>query len=55
LCPGDLAFKSVVTATIAAAQAAYYLAIAEYSLSNAVDAVRDTIIYYLKKTNFLKP
>lgn len=37
--PGSLSFKSTVCAAIAAAQAAYYLSIAEYSLSTAVDAV----------------
>jgi hypothetical protein len=37
--PGGLSFKSIVCAAIAAAQAAYYLSIAEYSLSTAVDAV----------------
>lgn len=39
LFPGSLSFKSIVCAAIAAAQAAYYLSLAEYSISNAVDAV----------------
>lgn len=39
LFPGSLSFKSIVCAAIAAAQAAYYLSIAEYSISCAVDAV----------------
>jgi len=34
-----MAFKGVVIAALAAAQAAYYVAAAEYSLANAVDAV----------------
>eukprot|EP01035_Chromulina_nebulosa_P020004 gene20004-25977_t len=37
--PGTLALKSIICAAIASAQAAYYLAIAEYSLAEAVDAV----------------
>jgi hypothetical protein len=39
LFPGSLSFKSIVCAAIAAAQAAYYLSLAEYSISTAVDAV----------------
>ena len=39
LCPGTLAFKAIVCAAVAAAQAAYYLAIAEYFLASAVEAV----------------
>ena len=39
ICPGNMAFKGIVTASLGAAQAAYYLAIAEYTLANAVDAV----------------
>jgi len=39
LCPGSLGFKSIVGAAIAAAQAAYYLAVCEYALACAVDAV----------------
>jgi hypothetical protein len=34
-----MAFKAIVTSAIGAAQAAYYLAIAEYTIANAVDAV----------------
>ncbi|KAJ1403767.1 hypothetical protein B484DRAFT_457475 [Ochromonadaceae sp. CCMP2298] len=39
LCPGALGFKAVVCAAVAAAQAAYYLAICEYFLASAVEAV----------------
>lgn len=39
LCPGALPFKAIVCTAIAAAQAAYYLAIAEYFLASAVEAV----------------
>lgn len=39
LFPGDLAFKSVICAAIAAAQAAYYLAVSEYYISGSVEAV----------------
>lgn len=39
LCPGALSFKAIVCAAIAAAQAAYYLSIAEYFLASAVEAV----------------
>ena len=34
-----MAFKGIVTAAIAAAQAAYYLTIAEYVLATATDSV----------------
>lgn len=37
--PGDLAFKSVVVATSAAAQAAYYLTCSEYEISRGMNAV----------------
>jgi hypothetical protein len=37
--PGPLAFKAIVCATIAAAQAAYYLTVAEYALADAVEGV----------------
>jgi hypothetical protein len=39
ICPGPLSFKAILCTAIAAAQAAYYLAIAEYYLSSAVEAV----------------
>ena len=39
LFPGALSFKAVVVATFAAAQAAYYLCVAEFTLAEAVDAV----------------
>lgn len=39
LFPGALGFKAVVCAAVAAAQAAYYLAICEYFLAIAVEAV----------------
>eukprot|EP00600_Ochromonadales_sp_CCMP1393_P011333 CAMPEP_0175003594 /NCGR_PEP_ID=MMETSP0005-20121125/4309_1 /TAXON_ID=420556 /ORGANISM="Ochromonas sp., Strain CCMP1393" /LENGTH=373 /DNA_ID=CAMNT_0016258675 /DNA_START=513 /DNA_END=1631 /DNA_ORIENTATION=- len=39
LCPGSLGFKAVICAAIAAAQAAYYLAICEYYLAIAVESV----------------
>jgi cell division septum initiation protein DivIVA len=38
-CPGILPFKTIVCAAVAAAQAAYYLAIAEYFLASSVEAV----------------
>lgn len=37
--PGDLQFKAIVCAAVAAAQAAYYLSTAEYFIACAVDAV----------------
>jgi hypothetical protein len=37
--PGPLSIKTIICAALAAAQAAYYLSIAEYSLAVAVDAV----------------
>jgi hypothetical protein len=37
--PGPLSVKTIICAALAAAQAAYYLSIAEYSLAVAVDAV----------------
>jgi len=37
--PGVLAFKAVVCAAVAAAQAAYYLSIAEFAIAEATDAV----------------
>jgi len=37
--PGNLASKSIVCAAIATAQAAYYLAVAEYSVAASTDAV----------------
>lgn len=37
--PGAISFKAVVVATFAAAQAAYYLCVAEFALAEAVDAV----------------
>lgn len=37
--PGNFMLKTIVCAAIAAAQAAYYLAIAEYSIAASVDAV----------------
>lgn len=39
LIPGPLAFKAIVCATLAAAQAAYYLTVAEYLLADAVEGV----------------
>mmetsp|Transcript_13389 Transcript_13389/g.14531 ORF Transcript_13389/g.14531 Transcript_13389/m.14531 type:complete len:585 (+) Transcript_13389:60-1814(+) len=39
LCPGPLSFKCIVCAAIAASQSAFYLAIAEYFISAAVEAV----------------
>ena len=39
LFPGPLSVKTIICAALAAAQAAYYLSIAEYSLAVAVDAV----------------
>ena len=39
LFPGALPFKSVVCAAAAAAQAAYYLSLAEYAISEATDSV----------------
>eukprot|EP00981_Chlorochromonas_danica_P014058 scaffold7245_cov197-Ochromonas_danica.AAC.18 len=39
LTPGLLPFKTIVCAAVAAAQAAYYLAIAEYFLASSVEAV----------------
>jgi len=39
LCPGSLAFRAIVCAAIAAAQAAYLLSVAEYSIASATDAV----------------
>lgn len=39
LFPGPLSVKTIICAALAAAQAAYYLSIAEYSLAIAVDAV----------------
>ena len=39
LFPGPLSLKAIVCAAIAAAQAAYYLAIAEYSIAEATNAV----------------
>lgn len=39
LFPGAIPFKAVVVATFAAAQAAYYLCVAEFALAEAVDAV----------------
>lgn len=39
LFPGPLSVKTIICASLAAAQAAYYLSIAEYSLAVAVDAV----------------
>lgn len=39
LCPGTLEFKSILCASIAAAQAAYYLSIAEFTIAAAVDSV----------------
>jgi hypothetical protein len=39
LFPGPLSIKTIICAALAAAQAAYYLSIAEYSLAVAVDAV----------------
>lgn len=39
ICPGELEFKSIICAAVASAQAAYYLAIAEYYLAASVEAV----------------
>jgi hypothetical protein len=39
LFPGSLSLKAIVCAAIAAAQAAYYLSIAEYSMAEATNAV----------------
>lgn len=39
LIPGDLAFRAIVAASVAAAQAAYSLARAEYAVAIAIDAV----------------
>lgn len=39
LCPGPLPFKAIVCAAVAAAQAAYYLSLAEYYITDAVEAV----------------
>lgn len=39
LFPGTIGVKSIVCTAIATAQAAYYLSIAEYAISDAVDAV----------------
>ena len=39
LIPGNLEFKSIVCAAIAAAQTAYYLSLAEYTIACAADAV----------------
>eukprot|EP01036_Dinobryon_divergens_P029755 gene29755-38896_t len=39
LCPGVLSFKAIICAAVAAAQAAYYLSIAEYFLASATEAV----------------
>jgi len=39
LCPGPISFKCIVCAATAAAQAAYYLASAEYELARTMDAV----------------
>jgi hypothetical protein len=39
LFPGNFMLKTIICAAIAAAQAAYYLAIAEYSIAASVDAV----------------
>lgn len=39
IAPGELAFKSIVAAALAAAQTAYYLARVEYSIAIAVDNV----------------
>jgi hypothetical protein len=39
LMPGPVAFKAVVTAAVATAQAAYSIAVAEYQLAQAVEAV----------------
>lgn len=39
LFPGPLSLRAIVCASIAAAQAAYYLAIAEYSIAEATNAV----------------
>ena len=39
LVPGDLAFKGIVIAAVAAAQAAYQLAQAEYAIAQGLEAV----------------
>ena len=39
LCPGGIPFKAIVVAAVAAAQAAYYITMAEYSVAQAVTAV----------------
>ena len=39
LCPGGLSFKAIIAAAVAAAQCAYSLATAEYTLASAVESV----------------
>ena len=38
-CPGPLAFKAIVATATAAAQSAYSLAVTEYNIAQAADAV----------------
>mmetsp|Transcript_70092 Transcript_70092/g.158491 ORF Transcript_70092/g.158491 Transcript_70092/m.158491 type:complete len:519 (-) Transcript_70092:88-1644(-) len=37
--PGDLGFRAIICAAVAAAQAAYYLAVCEYELARAIDSL----------------
>jgi len=47
--PGSLSFKAIVAASLAAAQAAYYLTAAEYAIAAAVGAVSLFLFLYVMR------